>query len=323
MEPGNSGVGQYGPTVQSTPANYLRLHAGKKTPYLDFFMGFNSKGKPLHNSTQLDLGKRYYQKTKILSYVLVEELNEKNDSMIWASLDAIKESVDKDNFLNTDLKSMIGIFNWDDFLFERTIKSNSCRIPSKTFISKLTGEMVPINNLTDFKLEKNGVSNIDPKGASVKLYSVKASTREKSMWHQPLIISGAIGNIVLFIKRVNGDYRFLLQFGEELGISGGVSIQPSINEYGEEVSTTDLPPNSKTITEIIQSEEGGRFYKSENRYRIVEVNEGFEMTENHIWVNIQEFKAILGTSNQCSIQLRCISSMVIGILNKKSLFNVK
>ena len=38
IEPGNTGIGNYGPTVQSTPANYLAVHGGKTTTCLDLFL---------------------------------------------------------------------------------------------------------------------------------------------------------------------------------------------------------------------------------------------------------------------------------------------
>ncbi len=30
VEPGNTGLAQFGPTIQSTPGNYMRMHGGKK-----------------------------------------------------------------------------------------------------------------------------------------------------------------------------------------------------------------------------------------------------------------------------------------------------
>lgn len=68
IEPGNTNVGQYGPTIQSTPSNYLRLHGGKPTAYLDIFASFSPKSNPIVCCMQLDLGKLYYQKSKTHSY---------------------------------------------------------------------------------------------------------------------------------------------------------------------------------------------------------------------------------------------------------------
>ena len=37
-EPGNIPLAQWAPTVQATKSNYERVHKGKSTPYLDFFI---------------------------------------------------------------------------------------------------------------------------------------------------------------------------------------------------------------------------------------------------------------------------------------------
>ena len=57
VEPGNIGVAQYGPTVQSTPANYLRVHGGRATPYLDFFHRCLAGAAPVGDWTELDSGR--------------------------------------------------------------------------------------------------------------------------------------------------------------------------------------------------------------------------------------------------------------------------
>ena len=83
IEPGNSRIGHFGPTIQSTPANYMRLHGGKSTPYLEYFFGCKPKdARVIGNSMQYDLGKRYYQKSKTLIYVEVPEFLETDENMI-------------------------------------------------------------------------------------------------------------------------------------------------------------------------------------------------------------------------------------------------
>lgn len=103
IEPGNTGIGQYGPTIQSTPANYLRLHGGKHTSYINLFSTFNSQVQVIDNTMQLDLGKRYFQKSKSHVYIEVNELIETEPSMIWVDLSTIVKALNLDNFLNADL----------------------------------------------------------------------------------------------------------------------------------------------------------------------------------------------------------------------------
>jgi len=120
IEPGNVGIGQYGPTIQSTPANYLKLHGGNETSYLDLFYRYSTKSKPISTSVQLDLGARYFQKSKWHNYILTPELFETEPQMIWVPLQIIFNNINRDNYFNTDLRSLLAVFNWDKFLPGRT-----------------------------------------------------------------------------------------------------------------------------------------------------------------------------------------------------------
>ena len=82
IEPGNSGVAQYGPTIQCTPANYRKSHGGKSTPCVELFTEYRRGANLIANTVQLDLGERYFQKTKTHSYVQVPELLPTDENMI-------------------------------------------------------------------------------------------------------------------------------------------------------------------------------------------------------------------------------------------------
>ena len=69
VEPGNSHVGNLGPTVQSTAANYNRSHGGRETKLIELFQSYVPGCTPVCNSTQYDFGTFYVQKTKSLSVV--------------------------------------------------------------------------------------------------------------------------------------------------------------------------------------------------------------------------------------------------------------
>ncbi|MDC1068555.1 NDP-hexose 2,3-dehydratase family protein [Candidatus Kapabacteria bacterium] len=316
IEPGNSGIGQFGPTIQSTPANYLRLHGGKQTPYLDYFMGLKPNSKLVFNSTQLDLGERYYQKTKILSYVFVEDELHLHQGMCWVSLNTIQECLFTDNFLNTDLKSMLGIFDWDSLLKPDT-KTNDTHIELKIpyYKSDCNSKFIGLSELIDWDITNHGIEAQNPKeDISAKLFRVKTLTREKMEWYQPLITFSKKGRFILCYKIIENEYYFLLKYGSEFGIPGQFVFQPSFNFYAEDDDFL-IDPSWNLIHNIIQSEEGGRFYKNENDYQIFEIINDLELKQDQSWFSTKQFKRILLTSNLCSIQLRCIASLVLPILN--------
>ena len=56
----------------------MQKHGGKKIDYFDLFASYDPNANPLGNNTQLDLGKRYFQKSKLHSYLELKELIEKS-----------------------------------------------------------------------------------------------------------------------------------------------------------------------------------------------------------------------------------------------------
>ena len=60
-EPGNINTYQLSPTVQATRSNYLQLHGGKRTLYLEFFID-HSKTEVLIDQLQSEQGARFYRK---------------------------------------------------------------------------------------------------------------------------------------------------------------------------------------------------------------------------------------------------------------------
>ena len=96
-EPGCLGEAQFGPTVQSTPANYMQVHGGSSTPHIDAFIRSKPDTQIHQDTSQLDLGKRYFLKTK--RSILAESAFEAtNPNYIWASQDSLRQAVLRDAF---------------------------------------------------------------------------------------------------------------------------------------------------------------------------------------------------------------------------------
>ena len=338
VEPGNSGIGQYGPTIQSTPANYLRFHGGKETPYFDFFFKYNPEVRPIANSMQLDLGKRYFQKSKILSYVESNSLVETAENMIWVPLKAVSEVLHYDNFLNTDLRSMIGVFDWDLFLDRNpstdldTTYTNHLGF-DHNLIGKSMGKLVPISQLQNWELTESGIVDRANTGISANIYQIVSTTREVKTWVQPLLCTANRGLITLLVrqaedKSLDGHHsnrrsdrlpqlEFLISYQSEFGISGEKVLLPSQIIYpGEnDRNQTTLYKDGKVLCEVVQSEEGGRFYQNENVYQIILVDSNVESGDEQFWISADTLKGLLKSSNKVSIQLRCIASLVLKDIN--------
>ena len=315
VEPGNSRLVQWGPTVQSTPANYLRLHGGKKTAYLEYFFEYQPGIKVLENSTQLDLGRRYYQKTKLLSYVQLDKMCPCAENMMWVPLDVLAQTVGNDNFLNTDLRSMLGVFDWDSLIGESlsAYVSGNLSLPIKRQ-PRASGELVSIKELSEWELTDDGIEAKGNVATSAKLYEVTCTNREVAQWVQPLFLCEGTGLIVLYQRLNNGSLEFLLRRGKEFGVSGNDVYLPSELVDSSQNKQVDLLPG-EVLVDLLQSEEGGRFLENENRYQLIQVQSNVKGGRDRVWVNAAEFKTILSTSNMVSIQLRATASLVLPSLN--------
>jgi hypothetical protein len=76
--------------------------------------------------------------------------------------------------------------------------------------------------------------------------------------------------------------------------------------------TDDLPPQGKVLLRTTESDEGGRFFCDTSQYELI-MSSG-KADSDGIWLRISELKFLLSKSNICSIQLRCLASMLMGTL---------
>ena len=325
IEPGNSTIGLFGPTIQSTPANYLRLHGGKKTAYLDLFLGCNPAiANPIGNSTQLDLGKRYFQKSKTLSYIELNEFINTEEGMVWVPLTVLREVLSYDNFLNPDLRSMVSVFDWDLFFNEdntpQISKDSDCAFFPESSLVKKTWKLAPLSELNHWDIQDEGIVDLCKSGISVNMYNITSMNREVKKWAQPLLCSSTKGLIVLFTRYIGNKTEFLISIESEFGISGEQVIMPSYIIYpGENVENkTEFDGKGKVISEMVLSEEGGRFFQNENVYQVVLLKEGIKIEKNQKWISTDALKRLLKSSNQASIQLRCIASLVLDVINPQT-----
>lgn len=323
IEPGNTGIGQYGPTIQSTPANYLALHGGNKTNILDLFYRYNSLSTPCGSSMQLDLGERYLQKSKWHNYALVDTFLDTEDHMIWVSLTTLNERLEKSNYLNADLRSLLSVFNWNKLSSpEWGIKI----APDLDYpISRLaiyrnsltsTYKLKSLAHLKNWQIETNGIFPVGGEDVSIKMYYTNCHTREVALWYQPLMYVQSRGEVILMTRKRNADLECLLTIRRETGIDHGYLITAShiINpgdiNLGHEPESDDM-----ILHEFIQCDEGGRFFQHESIYRVILTNQEIKTDKNQFWISMSGLKFILSMSNIASLQLRCISSLFLFPMN--------
>ena len=329
-EPGCLGEAQFGPTVQSTPANYMQVHGGSSTPHIDAFIRHKPDTQIHQDTSQLDLGKRYFVKTKrsILAESAVEPTT---PNYIWANHESIRQGVLRDAFFNIDLRSILAIAPWSEKALipvsesvrrsaRATIRPDAVAevfaIMASTF--REHPEMCALTSLSNWQQTNLGWSEIEPRqGFSIGFFKVRAEHREVAEWTQPLVNCTSEGCAALASRERDGVIEFFVRVEPEIGLATKAALVPSYLRYPGEIGQ---PPNwftddrAVTWSETIESDEGGRFYCDASRYTIKRVDEAEQPSnEDGVWLRVSELKFMLTLSNLCSIQLRGLISQLIGV----------
>lgn len=328
-EPGNLGCAQYGPTLQSTPANYLRLHGGRTSPYIDLFTRFHPAVRILHDSMQLDLGGRYLFKSKRVIVAECPAEYPAEEGFIWVGADVVSQAVACPTFLNTDLRALLAVCPWDAEGGERGCTpvshhvAASMRLPPRaSAIARVLGglgagiapyRLVEIPRLQDWRVTDSGiVGQAAHCEIDVGYFHVEARRREVAAWQQPLIVSRTPGHARLACRIVDGVFEVLVTVGAEAGLQTGRAVLPSLLRYPG-AAQADPPPCGTVLLQTTESDEGGRFYRNASTYEIVLAPPGHEA--DGIWLRVSEVKRLLALSNVCAIQLRCLVSFLLGELD--------
>ena len=226
-EPGNAGEVQFGPTLQSTPANYLQFHGGKTSDFFPHFLQQSWATSLLSETTQLDLGSRYLQKTKRV--IIAEAVDEVPPvpSFYWLSPEAIRGGVLRDFEINTDFRALIAVSKWSDDPGSGELSPASADI-RRSLAAPLRPEVigdvlhrlaageprkssfVPIESLENWTLDEDGLREIVPdQNISVGFYAISARYREVGAWTQPLVTASSEGHCVLLARERDGVVEFL------------------------------------------------------------------------------------------------------------------
>ena len=306
VEPGNIGVAQYGPTVQSTPANYLRVHGGRATPYLDFFHRCVAGTTPVGDWTELDLGGRYAFKNKRLVCIEATDLPPLEPNFAWVPARLAKKAVLESAIMNTDLRSMLAVMPWSrwpvaEHPSELGVAAHaSLRLPPRASVIgralALVGQarppvkMVPLPALENWDLNDYGLFEREPseQGFDVQFFRIDAPTREVPQWTQPLLNSRSRGKVVLALTVSDGALRALVHVRSEPGLSTNAAVFPSHvvlpgqaePAAGSPVYARLLASRLSTVGRTLESDEGGRFFRDESDFELTLVADAGDFGED-------------------------------------------
>jgi dTDP-4-dehydro-6-deoxy-alpha-D-glucopyranose 2,3-dehydratase len=302
MEPGNINTLQLSPTVQATESNYKRAHNGKKTIYLEYFLG-QSDSVVIFDQLQTEQGGRFYKKRNRNMLVEVTKDIDPNDDFRWMNLYEIGTLFHIDNFVNMDSRSVLCC----------VVKKEAIDNPVYTtdeilnWITKLmvkyslTVKLIGLKHVKSWIADEGEIKHTSGSFFQVNSVKVEASTREVTRWTQPMIKNTGEGLVGFLVAEINDTLHFLARGIVEVGNIDVMHMAPTVqcSMYKQRFSEKNkcfpyvdifLSSSENILYDQMQSEEGGRFYHCQNRHMIVKVDDykNLELRDDYIWVSYNQ-----------------------------------
>lgn len=345
IEPGNVNCVQISPTLQATKSNYTQVHKGKKPAYLDYFVNV----KPDHvllDQLQSEQGARFLRKRNRNIIILVDEEIEVLPDFRWMTLGQIKSFMHYDNMVNMDTRTVLSGIEYIDYITPLTNFSNLSDFGCDMLKSARTQEGIhsmqqilswlsglksrydlfvsnkPIDQLKGWHRSETEIANNDGKYFQVIGVKVSISNREVTSWCQPLVQPLQQGLCAFIVRKIGGIYHFLVQAKLECGNYDVMELAPTVqcltgNVYAAATKPPFVDyvlnaPKEQVLYDVFQSEEGGRFFREQNRNMIVEAGKDLsqQLPEHYTWMTLNQINHFLKFNNYLNIQARSILSAI-------------
>ncbi|MCP4216932.1 MAG: NDP-hexose 2,3-dehydratase [bacterium] len=188
---------------------------------------------------------------------------------------------------------------------------------------ELTVEKIPLREVHDWVRTDESIHHKSNKYFSVLPVSVEIDNREVRTWSQPLMQPAQEGLCAFVVKIIHGVYHFLVQAKVECGNLDVLELAPTVQCLTGNYRDTkkgalpflDYVLNAKEDRirfDTLQSEEGGRFFREQNRNLIIEAESDFDenLPPHYTWMTLSQLKLFLKFNNYLNIQARSLISAI-------------
>jgi oxidase EvaA len=216
--------------------------------------------------------------------------------------------------LQSELDSESALNSFDEIISWFTNLKSNCELDIIT---------ISLKNARNWIISDYAIYHEEQKFFKVIAIEVKISSREVQHWHQPLIEPVQQGICAFICKEIAGIIHFLVQAKLESGNFDILEMAPTVQcltgSYTSNESLISLPfleyvltAKANILFDAIQSEEGGRFYREQNRNMIILADDSFKtkVPENYIWMTLNQIKAFIRFNNYLNIQARSLISAI-------------
>ena len=322
IEPGNVNCVQISPTIQATKSNFLRVHGGKLPTYFELFEK-SAEHQVLYDQIQSEQASRFYHKRNRNMIMYVDEDIEIYPNFRWMTLGQIKELMKIDNLVNMDTRTVLSglpftgaaedsnsrqeiaaafsdpalcasIFSDDP---QRGLPPLYRQLNDYKMFRDVRVETVPLNQLDDWKVDNYGITSRKEADFMVRYYDIEIDGREVQKWQQPLFKAIGMATFGLLSRVHEGKREYLVKIKPEIGSFDFAEIGPSVqweptHDHGDDNEVDELfrskyQRKEGIMTDVILSEEGGRFYHEQNRNVIIYIdeNELTEVPDGYVWTD--------------------------------------
>ncbi len=352
VEPGNIGKVQLAPTLQATESNYTRVHKGIKPLFLNYFLKpkrgsvllnqlqseqgarfLKKRNRNIIVITEDDISGYadfiWLTLGQIKKLMKVDNLVNMDTRTVVAGIPYGKYSSEQLELFDTyNIKTNENAFSYD--LLRSALDFESSLHTFDGLLSwfnglksqyKLEVQKTSLMDLKDWKIGSSEITHHKNKYFKVFAADIKIGNREVKHWQQPLIKPVDDGIIAFVMKKINGVMHFLVQAKLESGNFDVLEMAPTVQCITDSYDVSeDLPFLNYVLSaekeqikfDTMQSEEGGRFYREQNRNMIIQADESFpiELPPKFAWLTINQLGMFLKFNNYLNIQARSLIAAI-------------
>jgi dTDP-4-dehydro-6-deoxy-alpha-D-glucopyranose 2,3-dehydratase len=348
MEPGNTTFVQYAATVQATQSNYQRVHGGRATPYLDYFLE-GSRRRVLFDQLLSEHGFWYLYKRNRNMIVEVPEDEDVpvQDDFTWLTLGQVRQQLTQGNGVNMNARTVLsgiayGAADGDllpfaeqpDGFHAELLKSHRTPFSAAALSSTLTWlfdqkaefsldvRRTSLRDMDEWICDDESIRHRDGRIFEIIGMSVQATSREVGTWFQPML-EPRPGNVVALVcRRRAGVLQFLVQAQVQPGLTDRLELAPTVQfAPGYHRGPQDFPPLTEYLDppkswirlDAIQSEDGGRFSKADTRHLVVEVPEDHEIEapDNYRWMTLGLLNRLTHFGYHVNVEARSLAACLL------------
>jgi oxidase EvaA len=331
FEPGNVGLIQLAPTCQATRSNIQRLHGGNSPPFVEYFP---EESNALYDIQQSEQGTRFLRKRN--RNVLVAASVESSIPVThrWMEVDFVLDLMARDFLVNTDARSVLVCSPWQQLVSRAPFSRYSDGFSSELLLSMRSPsvhrslaevreqvqrlrsiteppEIIGLDELSGWEWTPEGLSAEDG-FLRVRHIRVAVTGREVPAWDQPIIDSVSDGMVLLVCARIDGVLHFLFRLGTEAGLYSRVELTATeVVEPGDPYDDVRMRWSGTVVAQCRQSEEGGRFYRDTNTYRIVDIGAAGETEPDCCWLTLHDIRQLLDEPGWLTNEARSVLSLLL------------